>query len=113
LCRRAGVRDVGALIRTASADGVAVLLSSHQIGELEDVCDSFAKLRTGRVVWDGTAAELHAQARARGRPVSAAPRAGAASVSSVFRTERRKLPAQLSTRVLALIVLVGPLMAAA
>ena len=42
-----GVREVGALIRALSADGVAVLLSSHQIGEIEGVCDSFAFLRRG------------------------------------------------------------------
>ena len=39
-----------------------MLLSSHQIGELEKVCDSYTVLRDGRVVWDGTAAELEAQA---------------------------------------------------
>ena len=45
-----------------AAEGVAVLLSSHQIGELEKVCDSYTVLRHGRVVWDGTATELEAQA---------------------------------------------------
>jgi ABC-2 type transport system ATP-binding protein len=53
---------VAKLVRELSADGVAVLLSSHQIGELEKVCDSYTVLRNGRVVWDGTAAELDAQA---------------------------------------------------
>ena len=41
-----------------SSRGVAVLLSSHLIGELEQVCDSYTVLRHGRVVWAGTAAEL-------------------------------------------------------
>ena len=36
----AGARAVAALVRELSADGVAVLLSSHQIGELEKVCDA-------------------------------------------------------------------------
>src|SRR5580704_1680045 len=45
-----------------AADGVAILLSSHHIGELEKVCDSYTMLRQGRVVWNGTAAELEAQA---------------------------------------------------
>ena len=58
----AGARAVAKLVRELSADGVAVLLSSHQIGELENVCDSYTVLRHGRVVWDGTAAELEAQA---------------------------------------------------
>ncbi len=58
----AGTRAVAALVRELAADGVAILLSSHQIGELEKVCSSYTVLRHGRVVWDGTAAELEAQA---------------------------------------------------
>ena len=58
----AGVRDIGSLLRRLSADGAAVLISSHLIGEIEDVCDSFTVMRSGQVVWDGTAAELRAQA---------------------------------------------------
>jgi ABC-2 type transport system ATP-binding protein len=62
----AGARAVATLVRELATDGVAILLSSHQIGELERVCTSFTFMREGRVVWDGTAAELDAQA-----PVSA------------------------------------------
>jgi ABC-2 type transport system ATP-binding protein len=58
----AGTRAVTALVRELAADGVAVLLSSHQIGELEKVCDSYTVLRRGCVVWDGSAVELDAQA---------------------------------------------------
>jgi ABC-2 type transport system ATP-binding protein len=60
----AGVRQMGALVRELSADGTAILLSSHQIAEVEDVCDTFTFLRRGQAVWDGTAAELRAQAPA-------------------------------------------------
>ncbi|HEX3392582.1 MAG TPA: ABC transporter ATP-binding protein [Solirubrobacteraceae bacterium] len=59
-----GVREMVALVRSLSADGTAIVLSSHQIGEVEDVCDSFTMLRRGRVVWDGTAAALQATAPA-------------------------------------------------
>jgi ABC-2 type transport system ATP-binding protein len=62
----AGVREVGALVRELAGDGVAILLSSHQIEEVEGVCDTFTVLRRGRVVWDGTAPELRAQAPASG-----------------------------------------------
>jgi ABC-2 type transport system ATP-binding protein len=58
----AGTRAAVTLVRELAADGVAVLLSSHHIGELEKVCDSYTVLRHGRVVWDGTSAELDAQA---------------------------------------------------
>ncbi len=60
----AGARDVLELIRRLGRDGVAVLVSSHQIGELEGICDSFTVLRRGAVVWDGSAAALRAQAPA-------------------------------------------------
>jgi ABC-2 type transport system ATP-binding protein len=60
----AGVREVGALVRELAADGTTILLSSHQISEVEGVCDSFTVLRRGQVVWDGTASELRAQAPA-------------------------------------------------
>jgi ABC-2 type transport system ATP-binding protein len=60
----AGVRQMGELVRELSADGTAILLSSHQIVEVEGVCDTFTFLRRGEVVWDGTAAELRAQAPA-------------------------------------------------
>jgi ABC-2 type transport system ATP-binding protein len=59
-----GVREVGALMRALSSEGAAILLSSHQIGEVEGICDSFTVLRRGRAVWSGTAAELRAQAPA-------------------------------------------------
>ena len=60
----AGIRFVGGLVRELSAAGVAVLLSSHQIGEIEDVCDRFYVLSRGAVVWEGTAAQMRAQAPA-------------------------------------------------
>jgi ABC-2 type transport system ATP-binding protein len=60
----AGARAIAALVRELAADGVAVLLSSHQIGELEKVCAAYTMLRDGRVVWDGTTAKLEAQAPA-------------------------------------------------
>ena len=50
------------LLHELAGNGVAVLVSSHQIGEVENVCDSFTVLRRGRVVWDGTAQQLRAQA---------------------------------------------------
>ena len=59
-----GTRTVAALVRELAAEGVAVLLSSHQIGELERVCDGYTVMREGRIVWDGSAGELIAQAPA-------------------------------------------------
>jgi ABC-2 type transport system ATP-binding protein len=58
----AGTRDMARLLRRLAADGAAVLLSSHLIGDLENVCDSFTVLRLGKVVWDGSARQLREQA---------------------------------------------------
>jgi ABC-2 type transport system ATP-binding protein len=58
----AGARLVVGLVRTLADSGVAVLLSSHQIEEIESVCDSFSVLNRGRVVWDGTADRMRVEA---------------------------------------------------
>jgi ABC-2 type transport system ATP-binding protein len=52
---RADVRD---LLLSLKARGVGVLLNSHLIGEVERVCDRVVILDHGRVVADGTLAEL-------------------------------------------------------
>jgi ABC-2 type transport system ATP-binding protein len=60
----AGMREIAALVRELSANGTAIMLSSHQIGEVEHICDSFTMLRRGKVVWNGTATQLKAAAPA-------------------------------------------------
>ncbi len=60
----AGARQIGTLLHELAVKGVAVVVSSHLIGEVEQVCDSFTVLHRGRVVWNGTAEELRAQAPA-------------------------------------------------
>jgi ABC-2 type transport system ATP-binding protein len=60
----AGARAVAALVRELAGQGVAVLLSSHQIGDLERVCDAYGFMREGKIVWSGSAAALAAAAPA-------------------------------------------------
>jgi ABC-2 type transport system ATP-binding protein len=62
----AGIRDMGALIRDLSTEGVAVMVSSHQISEVESVCDSFTVLRRGVVAWSGRATQLRDEASGSG-----------------------------------------------
>jgi ABC-2 type transport system ATP-binding protein len=52
---RVDVRDI---VLTLKARGVAVLLNSHLIGEVERVCDRVVILDQGRVAASGTLAEL-------------------------------------------------------
>src|SRR5437868_522963 len=54
----AGMRDMRALIRRLAGGGMTVVLSSHLLGEVEELCDRVAIIRTGSVVYEGTIAEL-------------------------------------------------------
>ena len=55
---RVDVRDI---VLALKSDGVAVLLNSHLIGEVERVCDRVVILDRGRVAASGTLAELLGQ----------------------------------------------------
>jgi len=59
-----GAREFAELLRRLAGEGMSVLLASHLIGELEELCDSFTVLRAGRVVWDGSVSEMRARAGA-------------------------------------------------
>jgi ABC-2 type transport system ATP-binding protein len=58
----AGARDLNSLIRSLCSNGVTVLLSSHDMIEVEAVCDSASILNRGRVVRHGTLSDLRASA---------------------------------------------------
>src|SRR5438094_5118283 len=53
-----GRRDVRALIERLKASGVAILLNSHLLSEVELVCDTVAILARGRVLKEGAMAEV-------------------------------------------------------
>jgi cobalt/nickel transport system ATP-binding protein len=46
----AGIRDMRALVKRLAADGLTVLLSSHDMSEVEEICDNVTIRRTGSVV---------------------------------------------------------------
>jgi ABC-2 type transport system ATP-binding protein len=54
----AGIREVRELIVRLGASGVTVLLSSHQLSEVQQVCDRVAIMSHGRVISSGSVAEL-------------------------------------------------------
>jgi len=54
----AGMRDMRRLIRRLADDGITVLLSSHLMGEVEELCDRVAIVRSGSVIYEGALAEL-------------------------------------------------------
>jgi ABC-2 type transport system ATP-binding protein len=57
----AGMRDMRTLIRRLADDGITVLLSSHQLPEVQELCDRVAIVDSGRVVYEGALSELRRQ----------------------------------------------------
>ena len=57
----AGMRDMRALIRRLADEGITVLLSSHQLPEVQELCDRVAIVDRGRVVYEGALADLRRQ----------------------------------------------------
>ena len=60
-----GMREIRALVRELAADGSTVFLSSHLLDEIEQVCTHTAVMHRGRLIRQGTVAELVAGARGR------------------------------------------------
>src|SRR6202011_2779109 len=59
----AGIVEMRGLIRSFADDGITVLVSSHLISEIEQVCDHVVMIRGGRLVHQGSMAELAAGRR--------------------------------------------------
>jgi len=54
----AGMRDMRRLIRRLADEGMTVLLSSHLLAEVEELCNRVAIVRRGRLVYEGEIAQL-------------------------------------------------------
>ena len=54
----AGMRDMRLLIRRLADEGMTVLLSSHLLAEVEELCNRVAIVRTGKIVYEGAIADL-------------------------------------------------------
>jgi ABC-2 type transport system ATP-binding protein len=57
----AGMRDMRLLIRRLADEGITVLLSSHQLPEVQELCDRVAIVDRGKVVYEGALADLRRQ----------------------------------------------------
>jgi ABC-2 type transport system ATP-binding protein len=58
----AGIRDMRALVRRLADNGITVLLSSHNMLEVEEICRHVAIMHRGRLAFDGSMEELRARA---------------------------------------------------
>ena len=54
----AGIKEVRELIRTLGAEGRTVFVSSHQLAEVQQMCDRLAIIAKGRTVASGSVAEV-------------------------------------------------------
>jgi ABC-2 type transport system ATP-binding protein len=78
-----GTREVRLLIRELAGEGSTVFLSSHLLSEIEQVCSHVAVMSRGRLVTQGTLADLRDVAAARLRVVTAQPTEAAAVLRSL------------------------------
>ena len=53
-----GTREVRSLIGSLAAEGITVLVSSHLLAEVEQICSHLGVMREGRLVAQGTVAEV-------------------------------------------------------
>jgi ABC-type multidrug transport system ATPase subunit len=76
----AGMAEMRAFIRGLAREGRTVLLSSHLMSEVEQICDRVGVIRSGKLVGEGTLDELRGRTRLRVRaePLEVAARLVAA-----------------------------------
>jgi ABC-2 type transport system ATP-binding protein len=58
----AGMRDMRLLIHRLAGQGITIMLSSHVLTEVEDVCNRVAIIRLGQIVYEGEIAQLKSSA---------------------------------------------------
>jgi ABC-2 type transport system ATP-binding protein len=58
----AGIRDLRAALRRLARDGVTVILSSHDMAQVEEICDSVTVLHRGKAVFAGRLDVIRADA---------------------------------------------------
>lgn len=68
-----GTREVRSLVRSLAADGATVFVSSHLLAEVEQICSHAAIMSAGRLVAQGTLAELRQAGQARIRVLTPDP----------------------------------------
>ena len=54
----AGMRDMRLLIQRLAGQGITIVLSSHLLAEVEDVCNRVAIVQRGRIIYEGEIADL-------------------------------------------------------
>jgi ABC-2 type transport system ATP-binding protein len=84
----AGIREIRELLRTLASNGMAVFVSSHQLAEIELMCDRVAIIHKGNLLRIGTVHDLIANRRALELRVGDIDRAGALLAERGVKYER-------------------------
>ena len=54
----AGMRDMRELVKRLASEGITILLSSHILAEVEELCNRVAIIRSGSIIYEGLLEEL-------------------------------------------------------
>jgi ABC-2 type transport system ATP-binding protein len=91
-----GTREVRALIREIATDGVTVLVSSHLLAEVEQICSHVGVMRTGRLVFQGSLEELRGRGSLRIVVRTAQPEAAAKVLSGLGLADIQSVDGEVS-----------------
>jgi ABC-2 type transport system ATP-binding protein len=94
----AGIRDMRALIARLAGSGLTVLLSSHDMGEVEQICDDVTIMRTGSVVYHGSIATLRDQAPAQAHRIATTDNARAEGLAHARHLDATRIDDVLAVR---------------
>ena len=56
-----GIRTLFSALKPRAADGAAVMLSTHLLGQIGDLCDRFLIVKAGGLLFDGSKADIQAR----------------------------------------------------
>jgi ABC-2 type transport system ATP-binding protein len=91
-----GTREVRALVGSLAAEGTTVLLSTHLLAEVEQICTHVGVMHRGRLVAQAPLAELRADAAPRARVLTDQPGDAARLLESLGLTEVTETAAEAS-----------------
>jgi ABC-type multidrug transport system ATPase subunit len=89
-----GTREVRSLVAEVAAEGATVLLSTHLLAEVEQVCTHVGVMHRGRLVAQEPLAQLRAEAAPRARVLTDQPTAAAGVLRTLGLTEVRETAAE-------------------
>ncbi len=90
----AGIAEMRILIRSIAEEGKAVLVSSHQLAEIEQVCDDVTIIHQGNLIESGTLDQIRRHAGADNVVVEIENRDAAITVLAAAGVQARPRPAE-------------------